>query len=31
MTGAEMDADGLVRRRSDYWDALTFLRQTGSA
>lgn len=23
--------DGLIRRRTDYWDALTFLRQTGAA
>jgi steroid delta-isomerase-like uncharacterized protein len=23
--------DGLVARRTDYWDALTFLRQTGQA
>jgi steroid delta-isomerase-like uncharacterized protein len=24
-------ADGLVTRRTDYWDSLTFLRQTGHA
>ena len=23
--------DGLVARRTDYWDALTFMRQTGQA
>jgi ketosteroid isomerase-like protein len=24
-------ADGLITRRTDYWDALTYLRQTGAA
>ena len=23
--------DGLIQRRTDYWDALTFLRQTAPA
>jgi ketosteroid isomerase-like protein len=22
--------DGLITRRTDYWDSLTFLRQTGA-
>jgi steroid delta-isomerase-like uncharacterized protein len=27
----DVDPDGLIARRTDYWDALTFLRQTGHA
>jgi len=23
-------SDGLITRRTDYWDGLTFLRQTGA-
>ena len=27
----EVDAEGLIRRRVDYWDSLGFLRQIGEA